>query len=370
MADKPREWSPRFWNGADAFTWLRLLSANRFAVEPAFWYIAAIVTGKSLVNTGLRWLQEGMHAGSLRRSPAAPLIVLGHWRTGTTLLHELLTLDERFQSPTTLHCFEPCQHLLTGEFYRRRLNFLLPSKRPMDNMPAGWDRPQEDEFALCLLGQPSTYTDVAFPNHPPLSPGALDLAGLTPVQKRKWVRAIRRFAAAVAVKDQRPLVLKSPPHTARIPELLEAFPDAKFVHIRRDPYTLFASTVKLWTEMARSHGFQTPRDTVGLEEKVYREFRVIYERYFATRHLIPAGRLVEVRYEELVTDLVGGVERVYAGLDLGGWEAVRPKVQEYADRSRGYETNKFSLDDSRRSRIQERWGDLIEQLEYPKAGSH
>src|SRR5438552_3577333 len=122
MPEPKREWSPRFWNGADAFTWLRLLARNRFAVEPPFWYIAAIVSGQSLVNTGLRWLQEGLYAEALKRPPAPPLIVLGHWRTGTTLLHELLTLDEQFHSPTTLHCFEPCQHLLTGEFIRTRLS--------------------------------------------------------------------------------------------------------------------------------------------------------------------------------------------------------------------------------------------------------
>jgi hypothetical protein len=364
MAEPAREWSPRFWNGADAVAWLRLLTANRFAVEPAYWYIAAVVTAKSLVNTGLRWVQEAAHADALRRPPPAPVVILGHWRTGTTLLHELLTLDERFASPTTLHCFEPCQHLLTGEFYRTRLNFLLPSKRPMDAMPAGWDRPQEDEFALCLLGQPSTYTDVAFPNRRPLDPGALDLSRLTRSQKRRWVRAVRRFAAAVAVRDRRPVVLKSPPHTARIPELLEAFPDARFVHVRRDPYTLFASTVKLWTELGRAHGFQAPRRPDLVEEKVFREFRVLYERFFATRDRIPAGRLAEVRYEDFVQDLVGGTERVYADLGLGGWAAARPAVAAYAERNRGYQTNRFTLDDATRGRIRGRWGDLIDRLGY------
>ena len=34
----------------------------------------------------------------------------------------------------------------------------------MDNMKAGWDRPQEDEFGLCMMGQPSPYLTIAFPN--------------------------------------------------------------------------------------------------------------------------------------------------------------------------------------------------------------
>ena len=31
-------------------------------------------------------------------------------------------------------------------------------------MPTGWDRPQEDEFALCSMGAPSPYFKMAFPN--------------------------------------------------------------------------------------------------------------------------------------------------------------------------------------------------------------
>ena len=72
-------------------------------------------------------------------------------------------------------------------------------------------------------------------------------------------------------------MLKSPPHTARIPTLLGLLPNARFVHIVRDPRVVFPSTVNLWRSMARSHGLQHP-DWPGLEEKVLREFRVIYDR--------------------------------------------------------------------------------------------
>ena len=37
--------------------------------------------------------------------------------------------------------------------------FLTPSRRPMDNMALAWNRPQEDEFALCNLGQLSVRVD-------------------------------------------------------------------------------------------------------------------------------------------------------------------------------------------------------------------
>jgi omega-hydroxy-beta-dihydromenaquinone-9 sulfotransferase len=360
-----REWSPRLWHGADFFAWLRVVAANRCAVDPSHLYIAAIATPVSAIHTLLRAVERGLYGGAIDAvRPVAPIFVIGHWRTGTTLLHELLCLDPRHTYPDTAACFAPCSPLLTGRFLREYLGFLMPGKRPMDNMPAGWDRPQEDEFALCLLGQPSTYTDIAFPNRPGFNDGALDLSGLSPRQRADWRRTFRRFVQTIGLRDRRRLVLKSPPHTARIPDILATFPDARFVHITRDPFVLFPSTANLWTSLARRHGLQKLRRPDLIREKVFREFRVIYERYLATRHLIPPGRLVEVRYEDFVGDIVGGMDRVYAGLDLGGYESVRPLIEGYVAAQAGYETNKYPLTEAERVVVRERWGDLVVQLGY------
>lgn len=365
-AKPAKQWAPRVWEGADYFSWLRLLVQNRFAVQPPFWYIAAIASCVTFGQTVLRWLQHALHGDAVARTRLAgpPLFVLGHWRTGTTLLHELLILDERFTSPTTLQCFVPCNFLLTEDVMKRYGNIFLPDKRPMDNMAAGWDRPQEDEFALALLGAPSPYFDFAFPHRPPLFPGSLDLSGLTASQRRKWKTTFVRFLKAVTYRDPRRLVLKSPPHTARLPVLLELFPDAKFVHIRRDPYTLFASTLKLWKAMAEKHGLQRPDTSAAAEEKVFADFELIHRRYEEGKRLIPAGHLVEVRYEELIADMPGVVKGVYDGLNLSGFEAVRPKLEAYVAGARNYEANRHSLTAEQKARIAARWGDIIRSQGY------
>jgi len=365
-ASKPREWSPRMWEGLDYFAFLKLMVRNRFAVELPYAYIAGIMSVTNFVNTGFRFLQEARYGRQIDElaSIPAPIFVLGHWRTGTTLLHELLMLDNRYNTPSTHQCLNPCHFLLSERLFKERLQFLAPQKRPMDNMPAGWDRPQEDEFALALLGCPSTYTDVMFPNRPPLYPGALDLSGLSKVELANWKRTLQRFLKALTVRDPRPLVLKSPPHTARIPELLALFPQAKFVHIRRDPYTLFASTTKLWQALNEGHGLQKPRNPAAVEAKVFREFRILMTRYLATKDRIPAGHLVEVRYEDFVRDLPAGMAAIYDGLNLGGYTAMRPKIEAYAAQTKDYAVNKFQLSDELRGRIRNEWGDLIDRLGY------
>src|SRR5262249_37202264 len=148
----------------------------------AYLYIALIVTFVSLVHTVLRIVQTAVFGRRVRRTALAapPLFILGHWRTGTTLLHELLIQDDRHAFPTTYECLEPNHFLLTEGLLTRWLWFLMPSRRPMDNMRAGFDRPQEDEFALCMLGQGSPYLTIAFPNRPPQGQAYLDLETLSP----------------------------------------------------------------------------------------------------------------------------------------------------------------------------------------------
>ena len=134
-----REWAPRIWEGSDFFGWIKLLARNRFAVSWQHLYIALIVTFVSFGHSALRLLEALLYGRRIRRTSIrqAPIFIIGHWRTGTTLLHELLILDPRHTYPNTYQCLEPNHFLLTEGFITRHLHFLMPSRRPMDNMAAG-----------------------------------------------------------------------------------------------------------------------------------------------------------------------------------------------------------------------------------------
>ncbi len=234
----------------------------------------------------------------------------------------------------------------------------------MDNMAAGFDRPQEDEFGLSILGVPSPYWAVAFPNHNPQNVDYFDLDGLPRRQRAAWARALVGFLQRVHFKSPgKRLILKSPPHTCRIPALLELFPDALFVHIVRDPRVVIPSTVNLWKALSRSQGFQFS-NYAGLENVVFDTFAHMYARFEATRGRIDPRRFYEVRYEDLVADPIGEMQKLYAHLGLGGFEDIRPVLEKFWTGQRDYKKNRFPLSDAQRAEIERRAAPVIERYGY------
>ncbi len=366
--DSPKQWAPRMWQGCTFSSWIRMLAKNYFLMHPSKLYIGCNITAVSTIHMGLRLLQQGLYGSIPENTPLKhpPVFIIGHWRTGTTLLHELLILDPRHAYPTTYQCLEPNHFLLTEQFFKKYCNFLLPSKRPMDNMEQGWDRPAEDEFALCMMGQPSPYLDVAFPNNGPIDQDAFEIQSLPRSRQDSWKRDFKRFLSELTYNDNRRLVLKSPTHTARIPTLLELFPEARFIHIVRDPYTVFPSTVNLWKSLYDTHGMQIP-NYKGIESKVFREFDTLYSCVHRDKALVRPNRFFEIRYEDLVKDTFGNVEKIYQQLELGDFSLAAPFVTRYLDNRKDYKTNKYNpLNPDVLAEINQRWGNVIDRYGYPR----
>jgi hypothetical protein len=361
--------TPRFWHGMRLATWRRLLAENRFAVSPWRWPMAAAITSVTCGNSLAAALQSLTHGRRAARTELEhpPLFILGHWRSGTTLLHELLVLDDRHTFPTTYQCFAPHHFLLTEWFVSRWMKFLLPKKRPMDDMQAGWDRPQEDEFALGNLGVPSHYWTMAFPNHPPQNLEYLDLQAISPTELARWKAALVWFLRRVALKDPRRIVLKSPTHTARLAILSELFPEAQFIHIVRDPRSLFPSTVRLWQSLNEVQGLQIPHHQ-GVEEYVLACFERMYGAFFAQRDSLPPSRLVEIRYEDLVADPLGQLQRAYDSLQLGRFDRVRPKLEEYFAARSDYRRNRNEIAPQVEALLRQRWARYFEEYGYGESG--
>ncbi len=363
-------WLLYFWHGMGVLTWFRLLARGRFDVTLNCLPNILTVTIWAPFNSLFYVVSELIYGVQANRHKidTAPIFVLGHWRSGTTYLHDLLACDPEHGYPTTYQCFFPNHFLLTGGAVRKWFNVFLPKRRPMDNVAVGVDRPQEDEFAFANLGMGTHYVTLAWPRHGPQDMEYLDLVSLSDEERRDWERGFLWFIKRLSLKQKKRLVMKSPAHTARVKTLLKLFPDAKFVHISRNPLAIYPSTVKLWKSLDSVQGLHNPaHDDPWMEGFVFSVFETVFKRYEEDRHLIPEGHLVEVRYEDLAETPETILKDIYRQLDLGDYARAEGAVKAYLSEKGSYTPNVFELPDDLRKKIIARWAGYFERFGYEAA---
>jgi hypothetical protein len=370
-------WVFRAWHGMTLKPWFGLLARNRFAISPRRLPMAIDVTLCAAMNSLFGMAQRIFCGRAIERTEISnpPVFIVGHWRTGTTWLHEMLARDPRFTAPTTYECLVPSHALLTAPIWALS-RFRAPKTRPMDGMAFDYDRPQEDEFAMMNLGAGSFLETFAFPNHRPIRAGTIALAGLDDAERRQWVATRTRFLKQVLYRAQRAarrnsadtprLVLKAPQDTARLALLNSAFPGACFIHLVRKPEDIFASTAKLWRSLGETQGLQTPcwdaqpDGAPSLDEFVLSTFEQLYRDFDAQQRQLRPEQIIDVRYEDMARDPAGTLDRIYAHFGWG--EAVKTG-------ERGRATRRYQLAPAIKAEIARRWSFYGERFGYPAARS-
>lgn len=362
----PVPWyTPRIWHGMNVATWQRLVAEYGYRISPSRWDIAAITSAITALPTVSNRLQRALFA---KRAAALPLVqdpifIIGHWRTGTTYLQELMMLDERWSSPTTFQCFSPLSFLVSRWWIKPLTSLLLPKRRPMDNMDMSWDAPQEDEIALMTMGLPTTYRRIAFPNEPARHLNYLDMACLSPSELSRWKAGLQRFVNYLNYFYRRPLVLKSPPHTGRMKILLEMFPQAKFIHLTRDPLKFIPSTIHMWAALDHSNALQVPTHQ-SLRDFVFTCFDRLYQGFNRDQGLLDAGHFINIRFEDLLADTESVMQHIYDQLDLGDFAQVGEAIRARLERDRQYRPNEHVLTEDLVSEIEARCSQYCEQFGY------
>lgn len=343
---------------------MRLLAQNRFAVAPRYVPRTIAVTVQAVPNSFFRALEEWRFKKKWEQEAIAPpVFVLGHWRSGTTHLHNLLTADKRFAFPNTYQCLFPHTFLTTETMSAPLLGHFVPKTRAMDNMALTLDSTQEDEFALSLDCFRSPFMGWVFPSHQHDYDKYLTFEGANRRDVEAWNDALIKFLQKLTFKHKKPMVLKSPPHTARVAMLLKLFPDAKFVHIHRNPYHVYQSSIKTFmcnTMMA----VQRPRPE-QLEDHTLGQYTRLYDAFFEQRKLIPAGNYHEMSFEELDRNPVESVRKLYAALSLPDFGAAEPGLKQYVATLAGYKKNAFpEMQPELRRRIGATWRRSFEEWGY------
>jgi omega-hydroxy-beta-dihydromenaquinone-9 sulfotransferase len=346
--------------------WLKLLKENSFSVDSAYLPRAISISFAAVMNSVFRWCEDHRYGTKWKDVPVPPpLFVLGHWRSGTTHLHYLLGRDDRFACPNFYQVFYPHTFLSTERGFSGLTAFLLPEHRAYDNVRLDLTVPCEDEFAICVSGFLTPYLTGVFPRRAAHYDRFLTFRNAPPQAVEEWKSSLRLFLKKLMLRYGKPLILKSPPHTGRIKLLLDMFPDARFVHIHRDPYTVFQSFVHTYTAGLPFGRLQRTKE-VDWTERVIRQYRELYDAFFEERGLIAAGHFHELGFKELEKDPVGEMRKLYEALDLPEFAKVEPALRTYVDSLSGYRKNVFpDLAPVVRRRIAGEWRRCFEEWGYP-----
>ncbi|NIA16213.1 MAG: hypothetical protein GWP08_19290, partial [Nitrospiraceae bacterium] len=282
--------------------WVRLLRSGG-GVDPKYYGRALFVTALSPITPLSRLIERVRHGGRVAAAELKddPVFIIGHWRSGTTHLHNLLSRDPRFGFVTTFQTQAPKSFLSAYHTSRVIMSAMMPGTRPMDNMPLGTDLPQEEEFCLCNACMHSFYVCWYFPRigEERLFRKYVLFDGVSEAEFEEWRREYVELVKKATINmDGRQLVLKNPANTARVESILRVFPQARFIHIYRDPYVVYKSTLQLRRTLPRMFTFQN-LEFDDLEERVLQEYREMMGRFFERKGRIPKGQLAEIRYEDL-----------------------------------------------------------------------
>src|SRR5215471_7841068 len=291
----------------------------------------------------------------------APIFVLGFWRSGTTLLHELLCCDSRFGFPSTFACLNPTHFLLSERWTASR--FDREVARPMDDVRYSWASPQEDEFALLALGAPSAYRALVVPSLMLDANRLLDLDTQTAEDQELWSETFEYFLKLLTLQQRKTMILKSPTHGYRMQTLQKRFPEARYVLIERNPYEVFASNLKLWRTLTSKYGLENCTEK-QLEDFILSAFLLHQQTVSDGIRRSASGFTAKVRYEDLVAAPVEQISRLYTSLKLGDFATILPRMEEHLRKVSTHQRNRFQLTPSQKKQVDARWADMISEGGY------
>ncbi len=249
-----------------------------------------------------------------------PLFVMGMARTGTTLLFGLLAQDPANRSPQTWEVSNPCPPPETATYdsdprieqAERRFGSMKRAVPGFDAIhPVGARLPQE-----CLMIHAMDFHSMLFEAmyNVPSYERWLELQDMRPTYR--FQRDFLQHLQSRCPGER--WVLKSPAHLMTLDALLDVYPDAIIVQTHRDPLEVIGSAASLHCTLRSASCDGIDPHDVGRDQLDFWSRHL--DRAIATRDRIAdqASRFFDVQFEDLLSDPLGCVGRIYShfGIDL------------------------------------------------------
>lgn len=297
-----------------------------------------------------------------------PVFVLGHWRSGTTHLHYLLSLSEQFAYLENFQAFFFKVAQISGPVLKPFLSAMMPRKRPQDNIHINANSPAEEEQPFANISHRTGMQSFFFPKNKQYFNKYNLFLNTSEEELEAWKKDFIFLLQNIAfyTGNKKTLLLKNPHNTSRIKELLSIFPKARFIHIHRDPFEVFNSSVHLYRKTVSTQFLQDFSER-EIEETVLYNYEKTMGKFIQERALIPDGQFFEMSYEGLKLEPIETLSKVFEHFDWSGLDEYKIAAQKYLNGLGEYEANKFEeLNATQRSQILDRWEFAFDHFGYGK----
>jgi omega-hydroxy-beta-dihydromenaquinone-9 sulfotransferase len=324
---------------------LQMIRNNKISLCPKYFFRLFFLLQNALWASLFAWREKQIYGKQIAeyKMPLAPVFIIGHWRTGSTFLHQLMNLDENLAAPTLFQTAQPNGFIVSYRYFRPLMKIFLGKTRPFDQIKNSMDEPQEDEFALVRLTGFSPMLGLVFPKDRKFFlNGSSAFLPLNPDELEAWKKQTISFYNKLAWNSKKQLVLKNPFHSFRIKELLEIFPNAKFIHIYRNPLDVVPSTVRMWSIVGSQNTMNRMWKNPEISD-ITTLLNSLLDKIDSDKHLIPKGSFTEVRFEDLETDVIGTLKKAYIEIGFFFSDRFEKRLITFQQENKDYKKNQYSL---------------------------
>ncbi len=350
--------------GADLGTLVRLLRRNG-PISPTCMPMMTLAI-LSAIGRAPFCLGEQAYIAKRRRSAPPmppPIFIIGHWRSGTTHLYNILSKgDFGYVSPFAAGM--PLEYQTLGRWLRPLLTSMLPKTRYVDQVVVRPDSPQEDEIPLGSIAPISFYHGVYFPRRFEYHLNrSFFLDDCSPGEIAAWEKAFCLFLEKLWLEHGRRLLIKNPAYSGRVPQLRRLFPDARFIHIYRNPHDVFRSTRRFYRTLIEKFAWQT-QDPLDLDRIVLDGYRRMMNQIAKDTEHLPSHQFAELSFENLERQPLTEIEQLYRQLDLGDYAQNRDVFSRYLETVRGFEKTHIPETSDDREMVERQCRDVLERFGY------
>ncbi len=294
-----------------------------------------------------------------------PVFIIGFWRSGTTLLHNLLCNDPKTSYTTTFQVVFPHVTISQAWWLKKLTNLLLPADRPFDNVSMDMDFPQEEEYGLAAMQPFSLYNLFTFPaDFDQILKEEFYTGKFNDEQLKIWQKKYKKLISVAMMNTGGTRYMsKNPCNLGRIQLLLSMYPEAKFIFIYRDPYRVAESLYQFILAVFPGTQLQKiPSDYT--REKIVMMYAEIMNQYFISKPAIPQNQLIELKMEDFVKDKFTYLKKVYDDLNLTGYENAKPYFEDYLQRNSNYAREPYEIPEEIYHLMNRYASDIIKRLGY------